>query len=729
MPEPGQVESHPAVGSPRGSSEVRGAPRRPTPPTAVTGRYLPALDGVRAFAVAGVLAYHLGYGWASGGFLGVDLFFVLSGFLITTLLLEEWVATATIKLMAFWARRARRLLPALFLLLIGIAAYVVIVGRFGSPGAAATIDLNGLRGDALATLFYAANWHSIFAHQSYFAQFSTPSPLQHTWSLAIEEQFYLIWPPVLLFVLRAFRRSWRQIGLIVTVGGFVLSSVLMVVLYHPGTDPTRVYFGTDTHIFDMLAGATVAMLAASRPQPGRRAQRVLHALAPLAALALGFFWVTGGTTGELPKGWMFHGGFFICAVLGAIIVADVRQFDLGPLGKLLALPPLRWIGQISYGIYLYHWPIFVYMNGARTGLSGTALNLARLALTLAVATLSFYLVEQPIRRRRFTGWPRFTLAPAAAVVTAAVLIVATVPAVAAPTKGAPPTQSVAVGGATVVPGSGGYRGQEPITVPPGTGTVAQPLRVMLLGDSVMQGSVSGITAALGSTGAVTVSSVTAQGFGLSTDTGWRTGLPASVVQADPDLIVATWSWDSYTVNGGPGLALTHPALYTAMLEQAITAMLNPGGGVHPSGIIFTQFPPTGPVLANTKAEANAAEALRRRGELAWQRIVASMPAKFPGQVMYLPLAGSLLLDGKYTNWLPPANNPGAPKAEWDRVRKIDAVHLCQAGVVRYADALLADMTSLFHLPRSTNRWSEGSWVNDPVFNDPPGACPDDKPPT
>src|SRR5580698_739365 len=168
-------------------------------PTAVTGQYLPALDGLRAFAVAGVFAYHLGFGWASGGYLGVDLFFVLSGFLITSLLLEEWVTTARIKLAAFWARRARRLLPALFLVLGAIALYVVLNGRFGPPGSAAQVDLSGLRGDALATLFYVANWHAIFAHQSYFAQFSAPSPLEHTWSLAIEEQFYLVWPPVLLF--------------------------------------------------------------------------------------------------------------------------------------------------------------------------------------------------------------------------------------------------------------------------------------------------------------------------------------------------------------------------------------------------------------------------------------------------------------------------------------------------------------------------------------------------
>src|SRR5580698_1447685 len=149
---------------------------------AVRGQYLPALDGLRAFAVSAVVAYHLRLGWMQGGYLGVDLFFVLSGFLITSLLLEEWSTTARVRLGAFWARRARRLLPALFLPLVVLALYVVIEGNFGAPGASARIDLSGLRGDALATLLYVANWHAIFAHQSYFTQFSTPSPLEHTWS-------------------------------------------------------------------------------------------------------------------------------------------------------------------------------------------------------------------------------------------------------------------------------------------------------------------------------------------------------------------------------------------------------------------------------------------------------------------------------------------------------------------------------------------------------------------
>ena len=225
---------------------VHERPVTATATTAVTGRHLPALNGLRGVAVIGVVAYHLQLGWAKGGYLGVDLFFVLSGFLITTLLLEEWVGTGRVSLAAFWGRRARRLLPALFLVIAALALYLVCNALFGGPGANGLIDLSGLRGDAIATLLYVNNWHLIYAHQSYFAQFSTPSPLQHTWSLAIEEQFYLIWPLVLLLLLRFARRGWRRAGVVVTLALGVGSSVLMAALFHPGVDPSRIYYGTDT---------------------------------------------------------------------------------------------------------------------------------------------------------------------------------------------------------------------------------------------------------------------------------------------------------------------------------------------------------------------------------------------------------------------------------------------------------------------------------------------------
>ncbi|HUC05130.1 MAG TPA: acyltransferase family protein [Acidimicrobiales bacterium] len=691
-------------------------------PTAVTGRHLPALNGLRALAVLAVMAYHLQLGWARGGYLGVDLFFVLSGFLITTLLLEEWTGTGTIRLANFWARRARRLLPALFLVLVGLAIYLVVNANVGSPGANGLIDLNGLRGDALATLFYVGNWHAIYAHQSYFAQFSTPSPLQHTWSLAIEEQFYVVWPLLLLFVLRAARRSWRQVGLALTVVGTAASALAMALLFHPGGDPTRIYYGTDTRAFDLMAGAIVAFTAASRRQPNRRARRTLHIAAPLAAAALAVFWVVAGTSGGIPSNYMFEGGFLLCAGLAAVVVADARLAEPGRFARVLSSPPLHFLGTISYGIYLWHWPVFVYVTSARTGLSTLPLDIVRVAMTLAISTASFYLVERPLRRARPRGWIRYWLAPAAGAVTAVVLVAATTPALADPNPVAT-TSKANVGSAGDSAGTGGFANEVPIrlssTISPG-----HPLRVMLLGDSVMHDASFGITAALESTNEVVVHTNTIDGFGLTTATNWPTSLPTLIRENRPQLIVATWSWDQ----DGPTTpnALHQRAAYTALLERAIRTMLTPGNGV--DGLIFTEFPLSGDIPAADPANFTLYNHERILGLNAWNSVAAEMPGVFPGRVMYLPIAGSVLVGDRFSSWLPPPGDPHAPTDEWTRARKLDNVHLCPEGSARYAQALLSDMTSLFGLPAANPSWQQGAWTSDPDFNDPPGACPADHPP-
>ncbi len=631
--------------------------------TAVAGHHLPALNGLRAVAVIGVVAYHLQLRWASGGYLGVDLFFVLSGFLITTLLLEEWGASGRISLGAFWGRRARRLLPALFLVVGALGLYLIANAVWGGPGANGLVDLSDLRGDAISTLLYVNNWHSIFVHQSYFAQFSTPSPLQHTWSLAIEEQFYLVWPLVLLLQLRLARRGWRRAGMLLTVSLGVLSSILMAILFHPGADPTRVYYGTDTRLFDLMAGATVAFVAASRPQPRLQVRRTLHVVAPLAAAALAVFWVTAGTPGGLPTNFMFEGGFLICAALAALVVADARLTEPGAFSRALAWRPLHFIGTISYGIYLWHWPVIVYLNGSRTGLSAWPLDLLRIAVTLAVSTASYYLVERPIRQARLRGWVRWWGAPLAGVVTAVVIVVATIPAVADPSAvvGTTHLPATTAGGvpATTVPGSGGYAGQKPIRLTP-TPTPADPLRVMVLGDSVMHDASYGITAALQATGDATVATRTIDGFGLTTATDWPTSIPNLIRQTRAQLIVATWSWDQY----GPTTpnALHQPARYSRLLRSAVATMLTPGNGVE--GVIFTQFPQSGVIAAANPADQAAYNKERWDGVEAWNAIAAKMTSFFPGRVMYFPLAGSVLLDGKVSAWLPPEGDAHAPGDQW-----------------------------------------------------------------
>ncbi len=392
---------------------------------------MPALDGLRAFAVMAVIAYHLNITHAGGGYLGVDIFFVLSGFLITGLLVEERARAGRIALRAFWARRARRLLPALLLVLAALALYAGL----GGPG----LDRSTLRPDALATLFYGANWHLIFTQSSYFAQFSAPSPLRHTWSLAIEEQFYLLWPLILLVVLRATRGSRRLLtGAILALAA--ASAALMALLYHPGTDPSRIYYGTDTRAFELLIGAALAVLVAGRSRLSRAWRRSLHAGGLIALGAI----VWACTTAS-PQGWIWQGGLVAISVLTAVVIASVSRARSGPPGALLSLPPLRWIGIISYGLYLWHWPVIVLMTRTNTGLSGWVLKSAQVGTMLALATASYFLVERPIRRARFRGWRALVAAPAAVMATGAGLVAATVApstvaaAVAPPATGTRPT--------------------------------------------------------------------------------------------------------------------------------------------------------------------------------------------------------------------------------------------------------------------------------------------------
>lgn len=695
----------------------------PTATTAVTGRHLPALNGLRGIAVLGVLAYHLQLSWARGGYLGVDLFFVLSGFLITTLLLEEWGGSGRVDLAAFWGRRARRLLPALFLVVAALALYLVCNALFGGPGANGLIDLSGLRGDAIATLLYVNNWHLIYAHQSYFAQFSTPSPLQHTWSLAIEEQFYLVWPLVLLVVLKVGRRGWRKLGLTTTVILGVGSSVLMAVLFNPPADPSRIYYGTDTRLFDLMAGATLAFLAASRPQPGAAARRTLHRVGPVAAVVLAVFWVRAGTAGGLPTNFMFEGGFLVCAALAGLVVADARLVEPGRFARGLAWRPLHFIGTISYGIYLWHWPVIVYLNGARTGLSTWPLDILRVVVTLLVSTASYYLVERPIRLAKFGRGHTAWLAPLAGVVTAVAIVIATIPAVADPSTVAGTSHVASTGSVQTTPGAGGYAGQQPIRLSPAP-SATNPLRVMILGDSVMHDASYGITASLQATGEATVSTKTIDGFGLTTATSWPTAIPSLIRQTHAQLIIASWSWDQY----GPTTpnALHQPVQYTDLLRRAVSTMLTPGNGVE--GVLFTEFPQSGEEAAANPADTASYNKERRAGVIAWNDIAKKMTTEFPGRVMYFPLADSILLHGQYSTWLPPEGAPHAPDDQWIRVRKLDNVHLCPEGSARYAAALLADMTSVFRLAPAGANWSQGSWTTDPDFNDPPGACPDDHPP-
>ena len=374
--------------------------------------YQPALDGLRAFAVGSVMLYHASQSWAIGGFLGVDAFFVLSGFLITTLLITEWGSTKRINLAAFWIRRARRLLPALLLVMIGILFYAAV---FAAPA-----EVEKIRSDGFATLGYSANWKFIFAGQSYFDQFTQPSPFRHMWSLAIEEQFYLIWPLIVFGVLW-FTRSVRAL-LGSAVAMMFGSAVLMAVLYSPGHDPSRVYYGTDTRAQSLLMGAVASILVYLHG-PIRTAfmQRTLRVLAVIGAGYTLWLWSTLSERSDA----LYRGGFLLASLAVVIVIVSVTQPNRGLLGRALSWYPLRWIGMISYGLYLWHWPVYLTITGTRTGLEGNALLFARLGVTFTCACLSYYLVERPIRRGTFhIPRPAFT-APVLVAALLAGLVLAT----------------------------------------------------------------------------------------------------------------------------------------------------------------------------------------------------------------------------------------------------------------------------------------------------------------
>ena len=358
----------------------------PAPGPAEFG-HVGALDGLRALAVLAIIAFHFDYRWARGAFLGVDLFFVLSGFLITTLLIMEWRRTGTIARRAFWARRTRRLLPALLVLLVFVAIFTRLELQPWNRAA--------VRGDALASLFYVANWRFIAEQQGYFQLFAAPSPLRHMWSLAIEEQFYLVWPLVVYALLRVSRGSLRVLASVCGLG-VAASIAVMAIAYRPGA--LRSYYGTDARGHTILMGALLAILLAVWT-PSRAATRRLMIASVVAFVVMIYAWHVATGTGAL----YYHGGSPAYDALACVVIAGAMQPGL--LRRALAIRPLEWIGRLSYGLYLFHWPLIVWLVPTRVHLHGLALDALRLTLTFVAATVSFYLIELPVRERRRPALP------------------------------------------------------------------------------------------------------------------------------------------------------------------------------------------------------------------------------------------------------------------------------------------------------------------------------------
>lgn len=353
--------------------------------------YRPSLDGLRAVSVGAVVLYHADIKWIPGGFLGVEIFFVVSGFLITSLLVDERHHSGTISLRNFWSRRARRLLPALYLLLVVVSIASTLVYR----------DAAGrLGGDVLAAVFYVSNWWQIYLNQSYFGQAGRQPLLQHLWSLAIEEQFYLVFPPLFALAMARYGRRVTRYGLI---GLAVASGVWMTVKYRSFEDPSAVYYSTFTRASGLLLGAVLALSWAPWRTAGRAARQAGPALD--AAGLLGLVVIAWFFTRVNPfDPFIYRGGMFLLDIVVVVVVA-VLVHPAARLSALLGVRPLVWLGERSYAIYLWHWPIFMVTRpNLDLPFAGWPVFVLRIGLTLGASEVSYRYVEQPIRHGGLGRW-------------------------------------------------------------------------------------------------------------------------------------------------------------------------------------------------------------------------------------------------------------------------------------------------------------------------------------
>jgi peptidoglycan/LPS O-acetylase OafA/YrhL len=500
--------------------------------------HAPGLDGVRALAVLAVLGYHLDLPWMGGGFLGVEVFFTLSGFLITQLLVAEVGRRGRVDIAAFALARGRRLVPAL----VACLAATALSWRFLLPG-----EQPGLRADALSSLLYVQNWHLVLAGVPYGAAFDRPSPLLHMWSLSVEGQLYVLWPLLFVGVLATWRRGWSALAAV----GLAGVSAVLLALQYDADNSGLAYYATDGRASGFLVGAALALLWVparwSRPLvPAVRDLIDVLGLVSLVALIVGFVRVS-----EFDDQLYLTGGFLRTGVLTGFVVLAASRHD-GLLVRLLSGRVLGWFGSRSYGIYLYHWPIF-----ALTRSDGPLLDLARLAITAAVAELSYRYLERPIRRARVLAAPgraavvaiagcvvavgvtgllaATTPQPAGAAIAAPSQVVSGSPladvpdpapdgAAADPTTAAPPSTAPPTTGSPITAAT-----PDPAPSPPAAAPGPAPGAALVVGDSIAAGSADTLRAELGS--GTTVDAKVGRQFssGVAVVAAWARAHPGPVV--------------------------------------------------------------------------------------------------------------------------------------------------------------------------------------------------------
>ncbi|MGO2891036.1 MAG: acyltransferase family protein [Enterococcus devriesei] len=348
-------------------------------------RYITGFDGIRSLAVIGVILYHLLPSQMRGGYLGVPVFFAVSGYLITDLLIQEWKQTGKINIKQFYYRRMKRLYPALVAMLIGASAYITLFQRN---------LLNNLRGNVLSSLFYVNNWWQINHGMSYFDRFAGESPFTHIWSLAVESQNYLIWPVVFVLLMKFIKNKANVFFSI--LGAALISAILMAVLYVPGSDPTRVYYGTDTRLFSILLGGALAFIWPStrlKAQIPPQAKRILNGvgLVTMILLILAFLFLRDDLT------FVYYGGMFLVSLLSILLVA-ITAHPGASWNRWLTNPVFSWIGKRSYGIYLYQFPVMIFYEAKVNVANHIFLHTIVEVLLIGLVTeLSYRFVEKPLR--------------------------------------------------------------------------------------------------------------------------------------------------------------------------------------------------------------------------------------------------------------------------------------------------------------------------------------------
>jgi peptidoglycan/LPS O-acetylase OafA/YrhL len=650
--------------------------------------FVPGLDGLRGVAVLAVMAFHAGVTWAKGGLLGVDVFFVLSGFLVTSLLVAEHAQTGTLRLRRFWARRVRRLLPALFVLLVAVCVY----SRWVSSG----IAPRQLRGDALSTLAYVANWHYIASGQNYFVRFGAPSPLLHTWSLAVEEQFYWVWPLVAVLVLARFGRG--ALGWL--AGGFAaLSAGLCAALYVGGASANRLYYGTDSRAQAIMIGAALALLVPMwARRPAGRAEPVPPSRRVGGRWLLSFAgWAGGGVLAvclhsvQGNGAFLYEGGFLLVGLATATVVALVVRRPDDHLSLALSRGPLRYTGRISYGLYLYHWPLFLLLNQTRTGLHGPALLALRFAATFAAADLSARFIELPVRTRSlWAGHPSLlvrrgkrVLVPLALPGVAVALIVTVL--VVTTTPGTPASAALPVAG----PAARGF-------TPPAGVDVAHRERALLIGDSMALtlGKGLGIGAPAwgvdidnkGVVGCDLDPRTTVNVMGTVSQAAqgcpqWRSTWPRLVAATDPDVVVVLLGrWESLDrLYDGRWTHVGEPA-FDFHLQNELGEVIDIASG-HGARVAFLTLP----YIAQTTAQPNGSPwdmNLPSRTD-AYNADLRAAAARQPGQASVVDLNQMLDPQGRYVSAL-----------NGVRVRDFDDEHISVAGGRWLQAALLPALVQL-----------------------------------